>query len=304
MIKKYPFVAIILLIGVVGLAGLVGLILLSLWRPDDGVLTFSSAPVAIVKIEGPIFDSEDTLKILKEDEEDDGIRVIVLRIDSPGGAVAPSQEIYSQLLKFKKSGKKVIVSMGTIAASGGYYIAAAADKIVASPGTITGSIGVIMESFGVEDLAQTLKVEPRVIKSGKLKDTGSPFRPMTEEEKQYLQKLMDGMYGQFIADVAAERGLPVDKVKELAEGKIYSGKEAKDLGLVDELGNFYDAIDLAKKMADLPEDAKVKWPHKPSSFEKFFSSGSADESLQNFILKLGAKFMPMWILKSANTIQY
>jgi protease-4 len=242
------------------------------------------------------------LKELQKYEDDDDIKVLVLRINSPGGAIGPSQEIYRQVIKFRESGKKVVVSMGTVAASGGYYIASAADKIVASPGTVTGSIGVIMQSFGVKELTALLKVEPRIIKSGKLKDAGSPFRDMTPEEQKYLQALSDNMYDQFVKDIAKERKMPIEKVRELAEGIIYSGEQAKEVGLVDELGNYFDAIELARELAGLPKDAKVKWPRKPSPFEEFFSETSSARSLQNLFLKLETQYLPLWLSPVSSVI--
>jgi protease-4 len=248
---------------------------------------------------GAIFDSEETLRELQEDADDDDIKAVVLRIDSPGGAVGPSQEIFRQVLKLKQAGKKVVVSMGTVAASGGYYIASAADKIVASPGTITGSIGVIMENFGVADLAKFLLVEPRVIKSGKLKDVGNPFRPMTEDEKAFLQNLADDMYAQFTGDVAEQRKIPLEKLREIAEGKVYSGSQAKALGLVDELGNLYDAIDLAKKMAGLPKKAGVLWPRKPGALESFFGNEAEGRSVLNRIVTQWGASLPLWFFVGA-----
>lgn len=241
----------------------------AVFMAGNGVANFSDMPIAVVKIQGPIFDVEDTLKELNEYQTDKSIKAIVLRIDSPGGAVAPSQELYQEVLKLREAGKPVIVSMGTVAASGGYYIAAAANKIVANSGTITGSIGVIMESFGFQDLLQSLQIQPRTIKSGKFKDAGNPFREMNEDEREYLQKLSDNMYQIFVNDVAKARKMDVAKIEELAQGRIYTGLQAKEVGLVDSLGNVFDAIELAKTEANLPIDAKVKWPKEPTPFEAF-----------------------------------
>jgi protease-4 len=286
---------------VMGLAfcGFVGIVaLMAVFSPDHRV-SFLQKPIDIVKIEGGIFESEDILKDLQEDIEDDSVKAVLLRINSPGGAVAPSQEIFRQVLKVRAAGKKVVASMGTLAASGGYYIASAADKIIANPGTITGSIGVIMENFGVEELAKTLKVEPRTIKSGKMKDAGSPFRSMTDEDRAFLQNLSDDMYDQFTRDVAEQREIPIEKIREIAEGKIYSGRQAKEIGLVDEIGNFYDAIELTRKVAGLPKDAGASWPHEPSAFEKFFGGESAEGALRDLFFKLGAKPLPAWFMRES-----
>ena len=220
---------------------------------------FGFGEVAVIKIEGPIFDSIPVLKELRFYQENDAVKALVLRIDSPGGAVAPSQEIFEEVKKFKKD-KIVVVSMGTLAASGGYYIASAAHKIVASPGTVTGSIGVIMETMGVGEVLKTLKLESRVIKSGEYKDIGSPLRGVEPKEKAYLQAMLDNMYHQFVEAVSEQRKIPLETMKGLAEGKIYTGQQALEVGLVDQLGTLYDAIDEAKKMAHLSEDAGVIWP--------------------------------------------
>jgi protease-4 len=158
--------------------------------------------------------------------------------------------------------KKVLVSMGSVAASGGYYIACAADKILANPGSITGSIGVIVESLNVEDLLRKLGLRSAVVKSGKHKDLGSPLRPMTEEERSLLQGVLDSVHDQFIRAVAEGRKLPVEKIRELADGRIFSGDQARQLGLVDELGNLEDAIAQAAKMAGIRGEPEVIYPEK------------------------------------------
>lgn len=275
-----------------GFAGLVTLI--AVFSPGRGV-SFLTKPIAVVKIQGGIFKSEDVLKDLQDAIDEDSVRAVLLRIDSPGGAVAPSQEIFRQVLKVRKAGKKVVVSMGTLAASGGYYIASAADKIVASPGTITGSIGVIIENFGLQDLAKTLHIEPRTIKSGKMKDAGSPFRPMTDEDRAYLQNLSDDLYDQFTRDVAEQREIPIEKIREIAEGKIYSGRQAQALGLVDEIGNLYDALELTRLEAGLPKDAGVSWPYEPGAFEKFFEGETAEGLLRDVLFGLGVQALPLWL---------
>lgn len=300
--KRSVILALVVLLALVVMGFFAFVFLMAIFG-TEGAQPFFNAQIAVVKLEGPLFESLDTLKELEEYREEPQIKAIVLRVDSPGGAVAPSQEIFSQILKLKEKSKKIVVSMGTVAASGGYYVASAADKIVASPGTITGSIGVIMQSFGVQELAKKFMVEPRTVKSGLYKDTGSPFRDMTPGDRAYLQALSDDVYEQFLRDVSEQRHLPLEKVRDLAEGKIYSGKQAKELGLVDELGNIYDAIALAKQLADLPEDAKVKWPHEPSSFEKWFASGSSSASLMwgNLFDRLGDLSLPLWMTAQDKT---
>lgn len=212
--------------------------------------------LALVRIEGPIMDSKDLVEEIREYAKDNSIKAIVLRIDSPGGAVAPSQEIYAEVKK-AAAAKKVIVSMGSIAASGGYYIAAPATRIFANPGTLTGSIGVIMEIPNVEELMKKIGVKSEVIKSGKNKDIGSAFRPMQPEGRQILQDVLDNVHAQFIKAVADGRKLKIEDVRSLADGRIFSGEQAHALKLVDELGTLEDATRAAAKMAGLGEDPDV-----------------------------------------------
>jgi len=252
--------------------------------------------VAVIRIEGPIFESTDIIKELHRYKNRKKVKALVLRIDSPGGAVAPSQEIYEEIKKLKPD-KKIVVSMGTVAASGAYYIACPADKIFASPGTITGSIGVIMESLNMSELLKWAHLENRVIKSGKYKDVGSPFRDMTPEERAYLQDLLDNMYNQFVKVVATERNLPLDKMSTIANGKIYTGEQAIKQGLVDQLGTLYDAIEEAKKLAGLPEEARVIWPREDRiPIERFLFQNKTKNSLEHFIKKyFHGLDVPVWM---------
>jgi protease IV len=177
--------------------------------------------------------------------------------------VAASQEMFEAVRKFRTdSRKKVVVSMSSVAASGGYYVACAADKIYANPGSITGSIGVIAEWYNFGDLLRWAKMEDIVIKSGALKDAGSPTRPLTETERAYFQSLIDNMYNQFVSAVAASRKMKDDSVRKLADGRVYTGQEAKQNGLVDELGTLQDAIAGAAKMAGIAGEPTVITPPK------------------------------------------
>ncbi|MCC6140464.1 MAG: signal peptide peptidase SppA [Nitrospira sp.] len=214
--------------------------------------------IALIRIEGVIMDAQETLGELKKFGENPSVKAIVLRIDSPGGGVVPSQEIYDAVRRVRtKSNKAVIASMGSVAASGGYYIAAATDRIVANPGTLTGSIGVIMEMANVEGLLQKIGVEGVVVKSGKYKDVGSPLRKMSDEERGLLQTVMDDVHKQFIEAVAEGRSLEVPEVQALADGRIFTGRQAKDAKLVDELGDLDDAIQLAADVAGIEGDPRV-----------------------------------------------
>ncbi|HLC25488.1 MAG TPA: signal peptide peptidase SppA [bacterium] len=213
--------------------------------------------IAIVSIRGTILDAEDTVDQLKRYAEDPTIKGIILRVDSPGGAVGPSQEIYTQVLKTRVAGKKVVVSMGSVAASGGYYVAAAADRIIANPGTLTGSIGVIFQFANVEDLMKKIGVKTVVIKSGQYKDVGSPMRALREDERRLLQGVIDDVYEQFVQAVAKGRKLPIEKVKEFADGRIFTGSQAKELGLVDKLGSLQDAIDDTARLVGISGKPRI-----------------------------------------------
>ncbi|TMB09486.1 MAG: signal peptide peptidase SppA [Deltaproteobacteria bacterium] len=228
--------------------------------------TTVGARIGIVEAKGTIgeaapsgIDSDKVVKLLKKYERDEDIKAVVLRVDSPGGAVAPSQEIHDAVKRIKAS-KKVVVSMGGMAASGGYYISAPADRIFAEPGTLTGSIGVIFLHFNVRGLLEWAKVEETTLKSGKYKDTLSPFRPIQESDREEIQSISDDVYSQFVQAVAQGRGMPEARVREIAEGRIYTGKRAKELKLVDELGGFDDAVAAAWGLAGQSGEPKVQYP--------------------------------------------
>jgi len=212
--------------------------------------------IALIRIEGPIIDSKDTIDEIKDYVKDASVKAIVLRIDSPGGAVAPSQEIYEEVRKATAK-KKIVVSMGSVAASGGYYIASPATKIVANPGTLTGSIGVIMEIPNVEGLMNKIGVKTEVIKSGQHKDIASVFRGIKKEEKEILQNVLDNVHDQFIAAVAEGRRMVLEDVKTIADGRVFTGEQALKVGLVDELGNLEDAVKTAAKLSGIKGEPVV-----------------------------------------------
>jgi protease-4 len=220
-----------------------------------------SHKIGVIHIKGTITDPEPVLSQLVKFRNDRRIKAIILRIDSPGGSVGASQEIYREVRKTNET-KKVIVSLGDTAASGGYYIASAGDKIVANPGTITGSIGVIMEFVQIQELSKKIGVSLEVLKSGEFKDIGSPLRELTDREKDLIRDLILDIQEQFINAVASGRNMPVEKVREIADGRIISGSMAKDLGLVDQLGNFQDAVDLTKKTVGIKGDVTLVSPKK------------------------------------------
>jgi protease IV len=225
----------------------------------------SGPRIGIVEVKGAIgvdgggADAEEILKQLRRFRDDGGMKAIVVRIDSPGGSVGPSQEIYDEVKKLAAD-RVVICSMGSVAASGGFYVAMGCDKIVAEPGTITGSIGVISQFANVSGLAERFDVKMETIKSGKLKDAGNPFRDMTPEDREYWQGLIDRVYAQFLRAVVQARKLPEEKVRKVADGRVITGEEAKEVGLIDQLGNFYDAVELAKNDAGLSGDPHLVYP--------------------------------------------
>jgi protease-4 len=231
--------------------------------------------VALVKIEGVLLLSENVVEELNNYAEDSSIKAIVIRIDSPGGGVVPSQEIYNAVKNARKEGKKVIVSMGSIAASGGYYIAAAADRIVANPGTLTGSIGVKMEFANLEKLLEKIGVKGMVVKSGEYKDIGSPYREITDQEKQLLQDVIDDVHSQFIRAVAEGRKLPEPEVRAIADGRIFTGQQALALRLVDQLGDLDDSIKTAGGMVGIKGKPTLVEKRKKVPFFEYLKEESA-----------------------------
>lgn len=249
------------------LLGLAGLLALNALLPDLDLM--GEDRVAVIRVEGVILDAQQTVGDLKRFGESQAVKAIVLRIDSPGGGVVPSQEIHDAVKRIRaKSNKTIVASMGTVAASGGYYIAVATDRIMANPGTLTGSIGVIMELANVEGLLKKIGVESVVVKSGRHKDLGSPFRQMGEEDRRILQNVMDDVHRQFIEAVAEGRSLEVADVQPLADGRIFTGRQAKHERLVDELGDLEDAIKLAAELAGIEGEPKVVEPRKRFSIRE------------------------------------
>ncbi len=226
---------------------------------EQGVFEFPSLGrrVAIIDVTGPIYTSKSVVRQIKKYTKDGSIPAIVLRVDSPGGGVAASQEIYSQLERARDEGQVIVVSMGTVAASGGLYIAMAADTIVANPGTLTGSIGVIFQYQTIEELADKIGIRTQVIKSGALKDVGTPWREPTEEDLAHLQSVIDDTYEQFVDVVAKGRGMDPAEVRPLADGRIFTGRQALEANLVDLLGDLDDALNIAAEMVGLDTPPKT-----------------------------------------------
>ena len=216
-----------------------------------------SGEIALVRIQGMLMDSQNIVRQLSNYRHNPNVRGIVLRIDSPGGAVAPAQEIYNEIMKLKADHKTVYASMGTVAASGGYYIACAANYVLANPGTLTGSIAAVMAFSNIEELTDKIGVKPIIIKSGKYKDVGSPLRGMKPEERKLLQSVVDDVHQQFVQAVAKGRGLSVSEVKEIADGRIMTGQQALTLKLVDEMGGLEKTIELLAKKIGVEGRPKV-----------------------------------------------
>lgn len=245
---------------------LVVVMIFSVFKPE---VSFGKK-IAVIELEGVITDSRDIVRQFKKYRDDASVVAIVFRVDSPGGGITPSQEIFDMVKKTREV-KPVIVSMGSVAASGGYYVACAADTIVANPGTITGSIGVIIQYPNVEKLLDKVGVKFTTIKSGQFKDALSPYRDMTKNETDYLQNFVMNAYDQFVQAVAAERKLDTSYVRTYADGRVYTGEQAKALKFVDVLGTYDDAILIAARRAGMEKPELVKErKHKPSLFEIIF----------------------------------
>ena len=248
-------------------------------EPEDESTVTTGQRIALVELKEPIYASEDIVRQFKKYRENNAIRAIVFRVETPGGDVAASQEIYDEVRKTRSSGKPVVVSMGSIAASGGYYASCGATTIVANPGTLTGSIGVIFQIVHFRQLMDKLGIDETTIKSGKLKDSGSPFRKMTDEDKRYFQGLITDVYDQFLHVVATERKMKISEVRKYADGRVFTGRQAFEIGLVDTLGTLQDAIEIAARLGRIKGEPKVVQEHKGHSvFERLFGDPASEIS--------------------------
>ena len=256
--KKRPLLMASLTIGGMFLFFLLVVLVAGSWWGHSELVPVGEK-IGIVEVLGPIEDSKLLIEQIQDFRDNGSIKAVVLRIDSPGGGVGPSQEIYSEIRKLTEV-KPVIVSMGSVAASGGYYIAAPAERIFANPGTITGSIGVIMTFANYQELMGKVGVKSLVVKSGKFKDTGSAVRPFTDDDQKLIQSLIDDVHAQFVEAVILGRNMTTEQVVPLADGRIYSGRQALDVGLVDELGNLQDAIAYAAELTGLGKDPTLIYP--------------------------------------------
>lgn len=247
--RRHPYLFFLLIAFTLLTVLVLGSMSLALWMGGRAA-DFGGDAVGVVEIEGAIVDARDAIEHLRQFREDEDIKAIVVRIDSPGGAVGPSQEIYREIRKTVAT-KNVVASLGAVAASGGYYVACAANGIVANPGTITGSIGVIMGYTNFRQLLDKIGLVPIVIKSGPYKDTGSPTREMRDDERAILQAITDGIHDQFVTAIAEGRQLERQRVDVIADGRIFTGQAAQTLGLVDRLGNFADALEWAGELGGI-----------------------------------------------------
>lgn len=281
------------ILGVVAISIILAVVL----SPDKPGGRGGGGEVGVIYIEGAITcgrgggllgeprGSEEIAATLRAAAQKPGLKAVVIRLNSPGGSAAAAQEISAEVERLKKSGKKVVASMGDTAASAAYWIAASADSIVANPGTITGSIGVIMEYLDLQGLYDKIGVETETFKSGPHKDMGSPSRPVTTEERAIFQSMIDDVYSQFIDHVAGGRGKGIDEIKPLADGRAFTGRQAKELGLVDQLGDFHDAVLLAGSLAGITGEPLVV-ELGPRGFWQSVLAGNGSSAFRPFSLPL------------------
>lgn len=284
------FVALFLIVALAAAAGS--------GSPTGELAVFSPRKVAVIPVEGEIVDSRDTIELLHKYADSATVKAIVLRVNSPGGAIAPSQEIFEAIRDVRRdSGKPVVASFDSVAASGGFYIAAGCDQIVANPGSITGSIGVILQWMEVKDLLAWAKIRPQTITAGALKASGSPFNELTPEERAYLTGIVDQLHGQFIRAVAEGRKgkLTLEEVTKIADGRILTGEQAHALKLVDQLGNLDDAVDLAGKLGGIDGKPAVLYPRpRRPSFMELMSGGDTRSAIEQVLSRRAPRFLYKW----------
>jgi protease-4 len=257
------------------------------------------AKVAIIPIEGEIFGSRDTIEALHRYAKNSSVKAMVMRINSPGGAIAPSQEIYEEIRNVRaRSGKPIIASLDSVAASGGYYIASACDRIVANPGSITGSIGVILQWMETKDLIAWAKLKPQTITSGAMKAAGSPYQDLTDAERAYFQSIVMQLHSQFVRAVAAGRKgkLTESDVSKIADGRVFTGEQALGMKLVDQLGNLDDAVRVAGKLGGIAGKPGTIYPRKRTRgfFDALTSDDSDTETAISRILTRRPRFLFQW----------
>ncbi|MFA6955871.1 MAG: signal peptide peptidase SppA [Thermoanaerobaculia bacterium] len=291
----------ILLGGIVTSIVLLGIALVVVsGRDESGHVAIGRGKIGILPIEGEIVDSRATLRELEEFAENDSIKAIVVRINSPGGAVAPSQEIHRELIRVREeTGKPVIASLDTVAASGGYYIAVGCQEIIANEGSITGSIGVIAQWFNYEKLVEWAKLSPQTFTSGEMKDAGSPLRPMSDSEKAYYQRIVTQLHGQFVqAVIDGRKGrMAAENVRSIADGRVFTGQEASDIKLVDEIGGLEDAVRRAAELAGIKGKPSVIYPkrEKPGLLDLLVESQARTPAIvEKFLAGKASPFLYRW----------
>jgi protease-4 len=265
-----------LLLVALGIVLLTYAVLKSAGSGTEFVTTGAGKRIAVIELTGTITSSEDIVRQFKRHRRDNSIKAILFRVDSPGGGVVASQEIYEEVRMTRDGGKPVVASMGSVAASGGYYVSLGASTIVANPGTLTGSVGVIAEFLQLGDALDKLGISVRTIKSGKLKDAGSRTRKMTEDDRKYFQSLLDDVHVQFVEVVERERGFDPKKAIELSDGRVFTGVQALGIGLIDTLGTFEDAVRIAADLAGITGDpALVRERKKRGFWDSMFGEAAA-----------------------------
>jgi len=286
------------IIGIIaGLVFLFGLFILVLFSwlfsdENDDTIATGGEKIAVIELKEEIVSSEEIVRQFKKYRENKSVQAIVFRVESPGGGVAASQEIFEEVKKTRDAGKPIVVSMGSVAASGGYYVSCAATRIVANPGSLTGSIGVISHFLNFEPLMKKIGVEETTIKTGKFKDIGSPFRKTTEEDKKYFNIVISDVYDQFVDAIAEERGLERAEVLKYADGRIFTGRQAVEYGFVDTLGTMEDAISIAAELGGIDGKPKIVKEKKSRTFFERFVGDAASE-----VTKIGQDFLQRPVLQ-------
>jgi protease-4 len=274
--KWFLIIAGVLLIFGFGIMLILSMLFMGLSDRESDVTTGSGQKIAVIELKGEIISSEDIVRQFKKHRENNSVKAILFRVDSPGGGVVASQEIYEEVKKTRDGGKPVVVSMGSLAASGGYYVSCGANKIMANPGTLTGSIGVISQFMNFDSLMHNIGVGVTTIKSGKFKDAGNPFRTMTKDDETYFQGLMDDVHRQFISVVEKERNIGRDSVLLFSDGRVFTGEQAYEMNLVDTIGTYEDAIMLTAELAGIDREPAIvkERKHGLTLFEKLFGEVS------------------------------
>lgn len=273
--KKRPFLMASLVVGGIFLFFLLVVLVSGMFR-DGSVVVSVGSKIGVLEVEGTIVDSRRMIEQIEEFRDRSNIKAVVVRINSPGGGVGPSQEIYAELKRLAEE-KPLVVSMGAVAASGGYYIAVAGERIFANPGTITGSIGVIMSFPNYQELMSKVGIQTEVVKSGRFKDIGSSTREFLEADRALLQEMIDDVHLQFVEAISAGRNIPIERLQPFVDGRIFTGRQAKAAGLIDELGTLSDAIKYAAKIAGIDADSDLVYPEpeKTNLIDRYLQSAAS-----------------------------